>query len=252
MPRTSAGRLDQDRFGERSRTAAHIQPTAAGRSLQPVEELGRDQAAPAAHVRLVPVAVVPGSKAMACISPPFRGASSRPFLDHHVCRVCGPIGHPATVRAVNEWAVLLHVGEAFWFVAGLVGRDVTLAKAAQATDITVTVELAELAGQFDRWMVIPGSMAVLALGIVTVLVQGRPFAGTNSWWILTALLLFSSMLPLVPLVFLPRGRIFERALSDARERGEVTAELNAAFHDPRSARPACTNGSWSRRSSSSW
>ncbi len=133
---------------------------------------------------------------------------------------------------MHEWVVLLHVGTAFWFVAGLVGRDVTLAKAAQATDVTVTVELAELAGRFDRWMVVPGSMAVLALGVITVLVQGRPFTGTDSWWVLTALLLFLSLIPLVPLVFLPRGRVFEQALTDARARGEVTPELTAAFADP--------------------
>jgi hypothetical protein len=40
--------------------------------------------------------------------------------------------HPAFVR---QWVVLLHVAVPFWFVAGLLGRNVTMAKARPATDI---------------------------------------------------------------------------------------------------------------------
>jgi hypothetical protein len=38
-------------------------------------------------------------------------------------------------------------------------------------------------------------------------------------------------MPLIPLVFLPRGRIFELALTDAVERGEVTPALTSALED---------------------
>jgi hypothetical protein len=38
--------------------------------------------------------------------------------------------------------------------------------------------------------------------------------------------------PLVPLVFLPRGRVFERELASAVGRGVVTPQLSAAFRDP--------------------
>jgi hypothetical protein len=34
------------------------------------------------------------------------------------------------------------------------------------------------------------------------------------------------------LIFLPRGRVFEAALADARQRGTVTPDLSAAFRDP--------------------
>jgi hypothetical protein len=40
-----------------------------------------------------------------------------------------------------------------------------------------------------------------------------------------------SVLPLVFLVLVPRGRIFEAAMADARKRGSMTAELRAAFAD---------------------
>jgi hypothetical protein len=43
---------------------------------------------------------------------------------------------------------------------------------------------------------------------------------------------FLSPVPLVPLVFLPRGRVFEEALTEASEEGAVTDRLRAAFRDP--------------------
>ena len=61
--------------------------------------------------------------------------------------------------------------------------------------------------------------------------QGRPLTGTGNWWLLTSLLLYLSLLPLIPLVFIPRGKVFELALTDAVERGEVTRALTAAFDD---------------------
>jgi hypothetical protein len=36
---------------------------------------------------------------------------------------------------VSEWVVLFHMASAFWFVAGMLGRNVTTAKARPATDI---------------------------------------------------------------------------------------------------------------------
>ena len=46
-----------------------------------------------------------------------------------------------------------------------------------------------------------------------------------------SLILYLSNIPFIPLVFLPRGRVFERALVHARARGAVTPELSAAFRD---------------------
>lgn len=45
------------------------------------------------------------------------------------------------------------------------------------------------------------------------------------------MILYLSSIPFIPLVFIPRGRVFEQALDRAKERGEVTPELSAAFHD---------------------
>jgi hypothetical protein len=49
---------------------------------------------------------------------------------------------------------------------------------------------------------------------------------------LASVVLLFSPLRLVPLVFLPRGRIFEAEMAEARQRGTVTPGLRAAFADP--------------------
>jgi hypothetical protein len=49
--------------------------------------------------------------------------------------------------------------------------------------------------------------------------------------LLVALILYLSLIPLVPLVFLPRGKIFEAAMADAEAAGQVTPALRAALDD---------------------
>jgi hypothetical protein len=141
---------------------------------------------------------------------------------------------------VSEWVVLLHVAVAFWFVAGLLGRNVTMARARSTDDLSTLEELVDLSGRFERLMVIPGSFGVLVLGLLAAWAEGQPLAGTDDWWLLTSLILFVGLGVLVPTVFLPRGKVFEGALADARQRGEVTPELRAAIRDPavRNARAA--------------
>jgi hypothetical protein len=133
---------------------------------------------------------------------------------------------------VDRWVVFLHVAIAFWFVAGLIGRGVTLARARSSTDIDAVSLLTELAGRFENLMVIPGSIAVFVAGLLAAWAEGIPLWGPGSGWLLLALILFLSTLPLVPLIFLPRGKVFGTALADARAQGKVTPALTEAFHDP--------------------
>jgi hypothetical protein len=74
---------------------------------------------------------------------------------------------------VSGWVVLLHVAVAFWFVAGLLGRNLILARARSSRRIGSVDELVELAGRFDRLMVIPGSLAVLLLGLLAFVPRRR-------------------------------------------------------------------------------
>jgi Predicted integral membrane protein (DUF2269) len=140
---------------------------------------------------------------------------------------------------VAELFVLLHVATAFWFVAGLLGRGVTIARARSAGDIELMSHLMDLAGRFERLMVIPGSMVVVLLGLFAAWWGDVPFTGEGNWWLLTSLLLFVAIGLLVPTVFLPRGKVFERAFEDAKSKGEITAELRSALDDP-----AVRNARW--------
>jgi hypothetical protein len=120
------------------------------------------------------------------------------------------------------------------FMAGLVGRWITLGAAGRADDLHEIKTLLALSSRFER-LVIASSVVVLVLGIATAIVQGRPFLGPLQGagidWLFASLVIYLSALPLVPLVFLPRGRVFEAAFAESTAAGAVTPSLRAAFAD---------------------
>ena len=81
-----------------------------------------------------------------------------------------------------------------------------------------------------------GGNVMLVLGVLTALAQGRPMLGPIQGgpvdWLFVSIVLLLTTIPLVPLVFLPKGRVFEAALESANARDEVTPELAAAWADP--------------------
>jgi hypothetical protein len=129
----------------------------------------------------------------------------------------------------------LHVATAMWFISGLLGRTLTMWQASKTSDVRKIGTLVHLAGYFERWMVIPGSLAVLGFGLITAWFQGWPILGflqgSSTNWLLVSTLLYLSMIPIIKFIFLPRGKIFETALEQATAQGIVTSDLNAAFHD---------------------
>jgi hypothetical protein len=124
---------------------------------------------------------------------------------------------------------LLHVVAAFGFVTGLIGRDILLGQARKSNDVARIRHLVESAGPFERVLVRPGSLAVLVFGILTWWAEDLPLWGVSARWLPTSLIVFASAIPLIPLVFIPRGRVFEAALASA---DSVTPELSAALRDP--------------------
>ncbi|MBI5031237.1 MAG: hypothetical protein HZB51_11975 [Chloroflexi bacterium] len=47
-----------------------------------------------------------------------------------------------------------------------------------------------------------------------------------------SLIIFLSMMPLIQLIFLPRGKKFGQAMEQSLKQAQVTPELRAAFADP--------------------
>jgi Predicted integral membrane protein (DUF2269) len=131
---------------------------------------------------------------------------------------------------------LIHVFAAFWLVTGIIGRYVALNKAEQSTDIPSLRVLIPVASVFERGMVLPGSFAVLIAGLVTAWIQGWPilgfFQGGASNWVLVSLVLFLSLIPVIIFIFVPRGKVFETAYTDAVTKDRITPELSTAFRDP--------------------
>jgi uncharacterized membrane protein len=128
-----------------------------------------------------------------------------------------------------ELWLLLHMGSSFCFVAGLVGRDVTLARARRAVTMATVEPLCTTAGVFDRYLVTPGSVAVLVFGLALAVAGGYDFSANG--WMLASLVLYLSVAVLVPVVYLPKGKVFERTLAEAVRAGEPTAAFRAAFED---------------------
>ena len=134
---------------------------------------------------------------------------------------------------------VLHALAGIGFIVGLFGRWMVLAAAERATTPSSMRLLARAAAPFET-LVIAGSLVVFILGILTAWAEGLPllgpFVGAGTNWLFVSLVLFLSVLPLVPLVFLPRGRVFEAALEEAEAAGVVTDRLRAAWSDPRRPR----------------
>lgn len=130
---------------------------------------------------------------------------------------------------------LLHVLSAMWFVGGVLGRGLALSHASKATDVQTTAAFMRLVDRFEKFMVIPGSFAVLLVGLVTAWAIGWPvlgfLEGSKTNWLLAAILLYLTNIPLILWIYNPRGKIFGRALQDALAQGKVTSELRDAFAD---------------------
>jgi hypothetical protein len=136
---------------------------------------------------------------------------------------------------VSTVVVLVHALIGILFISGLVGRWMILGAAQRATDLPAMKVLAAAAGPFER-IVIVGSMFVLGFGIAAALTEGRsilgPIGGGTIDWLFVSLLLYLSIFPLVPVVFIPRGKVFGAAMDGAEKEGRVTDELRMAWHDP--------------------
>jgi uncharacterized membrane protein len=130
----------------------------------------------------------------------------------------------------------LHELAAFWFIAGIIGRQLVRHLARRSDNIHHFAMLTQVAGRFESLMVIPGNLLVIILGVITALMGGWPILGflqgaDQNWLLVTNLILLAGFF-VVPLIYLPRGKLFDRLLQEALAAGQMTPELNAALDDP--------------------
>lgn len=130
---------------------------------------------------------------------------------------------------------LVHALVGVAFVAGLVGRSIVLAAAERAATLPQIQILLAVAAPFERLVQVSLALVFL-LGVVTALLEHQlllgPLQGGPLDWLFVSLVLYLSILPLIPLVHMPRGRTLEIALRDAVARGDVTPALRRALRDP--------------------
>ncbi len=131
---------------------------------------------------------------------------------------------------------LLHIASAIDFAGGLFARQAVRSLLPRAADIPSLEALMAGAGVVERYMVIPGNLLAIVFGVILALATRAPILaavqGSSSNWLLVSILILLLLFPLVPLVFLPRGRVFETALQAARAAQQITPELRRLMADP--------------------
>lgn len=131
--------------------------------------------------------------------------------------------------------VVIHALVGVAMIAGLIGRWIVLAAASRASELAAMRTLTAAAAPFER-IVIVSSTATLLFGLAAAWATGRsvlgPLTGGSVDWLFVSLLLYLSVGPLVPLIFLPRGRVFDAAFREAEAAGVVTDAVRAAWDDP--------------------
>ena len=94
---------------------------------------------------------------------------------------------------------LLHILSGMMMIAGLVGRGITRIQAAKTEDIHEFNMLIQLGGRFENQLVIPGSILVFFLGLISAWLRGWPILGflqgASSNWLLASTLLYLAMVP---------------------------------------------------------
>ena len=129
----------------------------------------------------------------------------------------------------------LHIASAIWFIGGVIARQIVRAHAKRTDDVQHFAIISVAAGRIETTMVIPGNFAVIVFGVIYGLMIGAPILGflqgaSRNWLLVSNILLLLGFLN-VPLVFIPRGKLFDVALKDALAREQMTPELRAHIND---------------------
>ena len=131
---------------------------------------------------------------------------------------------------------LLHVLAAFWMISGVVGRGLAFWQAGRVKDVQAVHALLQISEFFERYAVIPVSIAVFLFGLILTWMQRWPIfgflQGSSSNWLLVSFILFMGVSAFIaPLGLIARRKERTRALEEALTQGTITPELTAALND---------------------
>jgi uncharacterized membrane protein len=131
---------------------------------------------------------------------------------------------------------LFHVLTAFWFISGIVGRDFAFWQAGKAANVQAVHALLQISDFFERYAVIPVSMAVFLFGLIITLLQRWPLFGflqgsPINWLLISFLLFLGISLAIGPLKLVVRRKDRTRAVEEALAQGTITPALTAALND---------------------
>jgi uncharacterized membrane protein len=137
-----------------------------------------------------------------------------------------------------NWYLLvrfIHIFGSIVFIGGILARQAVRMQGKKSTDIHTLAVYFLVAGKIESLMVIPGNMIVIIFGVILAILVRAPIFGflqgsSQNWLLVTNILLIVAGLN-VPLIFLPRGKIFDRLMDEALTRDEVTPELKAHLDD---------------------
>ena len=129
----------------------------------------------------------------------------------------------------------LHLASAVWFIGGVVARQIVRAYAKRTDNVQRFATMSEAAGRIESTMVIPGNFAVIVFGVIYGLMIHAPILGflqgdSRNWLLVSNVLLLLGFFN-IPLVFIPKGKLFDLALKDALAKGQMTPELHARMDD---------------------
>jgi uncharacterized membrane protein len=131
---------------------------------------------------------------------------------------------------------LLHVLAAFWFIGGLLGRDIAFWRARQGRNVHEVSALLQISDFFERWSVTSTSITVLIFGLVITFMGdwplfGSPQGGAANWLLVSIILSLIIGGAIGALRLVPRRKQREQAFLAALEQNSITPELRAALDD---------------------
>jgi uncharacterized membrane protein len=131
---------------------------------------------------------------------------------------------------------LMHVLAAFWMVSGVVGRDFAFWQASKAKDVQSIRALLQISEFFERYAVIPVSIAVLVFGLIVTWMQKWPLfgflQGSPTNWLLISFILFVGLSAFIgPLGLVARRKERTRALEESLTQNTITPRLLTTLND---------------------